>query len=553
MPMKPGTRIAFSLIFVTSLVLFYVMNTIVPFFSDDMACTYYDNKPITDAESFLKSLVYDYRFINGRLLIDALVLLFVLAGDAVFNVVNTVCFGLAVYLFYRHIHVRDAASAPFFLVLTLVSFFLLSTGIDSLFYWAAGASNYIWALIPTLLFIQLMEHCHAQPQMSARWLLPAGFLLSMYNEMYSFPVCASYLTCWAFRWRRLSRPEVLLLSGFVAGSLLMALAPGNLGREMTYTIGLNYVSRIVKMAYSLRLTYLCLLVLAVCCVRHRCETAAFLRRQAVLLLLFSFSFVIPFISATASRAMFATELFALLLTLRLLNEFSPGRKQQHVATAALFVGFLVFQCAVIRDSAIKWGIYDKAVAEYYHQAGNVVMIDDYQSSNALIEYYTVNLDNIFMPQDKANQLALDKYRQQGRTPREGMADSLDYIKVLPRDVYQAAMVHRQDFFVAQNRVDGIGFHTTPTMMYYVMRYDEATLEAIKCGRLYAYYRILGLNRHVKINYLSDDVGFERAAQAYDTAHGRFIVLNKKYKRYPLLQLERIGLNEAEPHSKIEVF
>jgi len=48
------------------------------------------------------------------------------------------------------------------------------------------------------------------------------------------------------------------------------------------------------------------------------------------------------------------------------------------------------------------------------------------------------------------------------------------------------------------------------------------------------------------------VGFERAAQEYTTSTGRYLLLNRNYKHYPLLRLEKMALNKEEPSQKIEL-
>ena len=248
------------LIFFVTLLLFYVMNTLVPFFSDDLSSLYVEGQHIAGVSDYFAALRYDYLHINGRLLIDGAVLLVVLLGESVFDVVNTLLFALATGLFFRQIGVGgNAFRKAFFLTLTLLGFLSLSTGVDSLFYWAAGASNYVWALIPTLLFLALMNKRRWLQGRAPVVLLMVGMLLSAYNEMYSFPVCAAYLTYFVFHRQELSRPQLFLLSGFVVGSLAMALAPGNFSRQAFYTVGLGVLPRLVKILYSLRLSYILLL------------------------------------------------------------------------------------------------------------------------------------------------------------------------------------------------------------------------------------------------------------------------------------------------------
>ena len=542
----------FFVLIVASL-LFYVMNTLVPFFSDDLNCVYVEGRRIANITDFLASLRNDYLYINGRLIIDGAVLAVILLGENVFNVINTLLFGVAIVLFFRQIGISgDAFHKTFFLILTLIGFLSLSTGVDSLFYWAAGASNYLWALIPTLLFMGLMKTKERVQGKPLLLLFVAGLLLSAYNEMYSFHVCAAYLSYFVFHRKELTRSQLGLLCGFVVGSLFMAFAPGNFLRQTSYTFGLGALSRLVKMMYSLRLTYLLLLVVAVAWSRNREILKAWWRENTLLLLMLAYSFVIPFLAAQAFRAMFCTEVIALLLSLRLLKLFSLN--SVHVKVLAIVSSLLLFafQTAQIHASHLKWGIYRTTVNTYLHQESPTVIIDDYQCSTALMEYYTVNLDNIFTPNDKAQTLAREKYLLQGRPIGEEGADSLDYIRILPQQVYDAAIVNHADFFVPERRIEGVGFYHSDNLVYDIMPYDAEVLRAVYEGRFYAEYELPCLKWTVRINYLSSDVGFERAVMDHQTAYGHYILLNRKYKHYPLLQLRRFGLHSSEPRQKIEI-
>ena len=203
----------FFVLIVASL-LFYVMNTLVPFFSDDLNCVYVEGRHIANITDFFASLRNDYLYINGRLIIDGAVLAVILMGENVFNVINTLLFGVAIVLFFRQIGISgDAIHKTFFLILTLIGFLSLSTGVDSLFYWAAGASNYLWALIPTLLFVGLMSEKIRVQGKPLLLIFIIGLLLSAYNEMYSFPVCAAYFSYFVFYRKELTRSRLVLLMG----------------------------------------------------------------------------------------------------------------------------------------------------------------------------------------------------------------------------------------------------------------------------------------------------------------------------------------------------
>jgi len=543
-------RLLTVIIAVAAVAAFYAMNVCVPFFSDDLLCNLYHGRPISSASELWASLQDDYRFINGRIIAVLFSKLSVTLGDTFFNVANTMVYLLALALLYRCAAVKTSWQGPLTMVLIVIGLTALSTGVDNLHYWASGATNYLWALVPTLLFILLIDRCEKGRPASPLLLLAAGLLLAPYNEMYAFPICATCILYYLFRGRRINRYVFFLLTGYVVASLAMALAPGNMGRQAFYTMGLGAVSRVVKMAYSLRITYVTALLLPVLWWKNKRQFSAFLRQNVCWFMLFAFSFVIPFLAATASRAMYAAEIFALVIGLRAINMLVNRQKTAISSAILLFLLYGIFQCWAVRDSRIKWDIYRRAVHQYNAQAGPTVMIDHYESASPLVARYTVDLNNIATPIDKARGLALFKNIRRGCGYDE--PDSIDYIKLLPRDVYQAAILQKDSFFTPQNRIAGCGFYGRHDLTYYVMPYDARVMSAINEGRFYALYTVPLIHRRLKVNYLSWDVGFERAAQEFSTPHGRFILLNSKYKHYPLLQLLRLDINPAQPPQKIEV-
>ena len=254
------------------------------------------------------------------------------------------------------------------------------------------------------------------------------------------------------------------------------------------------------------------------------------------------------------RAVFATDMFSLMLLLRLTDRADIHTRTVQWLSAVILVVYAVFYGWILYDSNIKWNIYKNTLSQYLDQPGNTVRIDDYQSKIGLIEYYTVNLDNIFMPGDKASTLAAMKYRKQGKRVGEDGPDERDYIKILPENVFQQAIANGPTFFIEARRTPGIGFYRDLQLVYDIMPYDAEILRRINEGYFYAVYRLPMMNNvRLKINYLHDDTAFERAAFDVDVPlYGRYILLNRKFKHYPLLQFEWFGMNEEVPDAKIEI-
>lgn len=499
-------------------------------------------------------LCYDYG-INGRLLCNITAILSIMAGEAVFNVVNTIMFVLVIALIVKSVPVSSPSKKPLLTIITLWGLLILSTGADSLYYWASGSSNYLWAFLYNIIFMTLL-HRYRCEGVGGVWknilLSVLSFVLALNNEMFVCPISAMLLCYYLLKRSALNSTLRCMIVFYVLGTAVVVCAPGNFARETVYTVGLGYFSRIVKIAYGLRVSYVMLFMLVAYVLRNRFGALLFIKRNLLLFGIFGLSFVVPFLAASTGRSLYGIEIWALLIILRLVNEWAVPRWCNTTMTVCMSVALLAFQGSVLYDSVVKWRIVSGTLEQYYKQDGAQVYIDDYQSACGLTEYYTVDIDNILMPCDKANQYALEKMRKKGEKTVSEYADSLSYIKILPYDVSKA-ISSRSMFFKPENHI-GMGLYHSKELMYSVMRYDSLKLDSMTHGHLFALYHVRGFDGvKVKINYLENDIDFERAAYSVDTPYGKFVLLKRKYKRYPMLDLEYFGLNKKTADSKIELY
>jgi hypothetical protein len=533
------------------IVSYYLINTDVPFFSDDLHCLYRENgQRMTGLADAFSILGEEYLRINGRLIPDLLVKIAVFEGDAFFNVFNTLMMVLLLWMLLRVTRPRHADRRLLCLAELITGLFLLSTGIDSLYYWASGSSNYLWTLIPTLLFLQLLTDARPLQRVPTPFVVLLGVVLALQHEMYACPVVAAMVVWLVLRRPALDGRTKALMAGYVVGMAVVVASPGNFGRADAYTFGLGAVARVVKIAYSLRLFYVLLALLAVSFCANRKRTRRFVARNLLLFLLLPFTFVIPFLAASGSRAVFSTDVFSLILIVRLTDELALNRYVRDVAALLLTVFFIWFQGSIVHDSHIKWHIYRQTVADYCAQRGPQVVMDDYQSSNGLIEYYTVNLNNAFMPNDKANQLALMKYRLEG-IKAEDEARQSDYIRIVPTNML-AMLDHWNEWDGHLRKINDVGFRRTPLTRYDVMPYDSVVMKKISEGYLYALYDIPLVHKRLKINYLKEELQLNNTIYTVRVKGRQFILSNKKYKHYPFIQLVGFYFNCQLPTAKIEV-
>lgn len=519
------------------------MNSYVQFFSDDLQCTYFENHQINSLSDIFNVLRFDFENVNGRIIPCLLVLLTVRAGEFVFNIVNTIFTVTAFALMWRVVSYKDKENELLSLFLLAIAFLLLSTGVDSLYYWAASASNYVWTIIPSFAFLLLIEKANLN-KISSILLIILGVFLGLQHEIYACPIAGAYWIVILLRKKKFSAKQWMLFIGFTIGMLIIALAPGNFIRGSVFGTGFGVVGRIVKILYFLRMFYIMIFAVIISFIINRKATINFLRSNVILELIIALGFVIPFLVAGNSRSVYGIELFSLVLLVKLLDGMlSVSKTVNNVITAVAALFLCWFQGSIVYASSIKWGIYNKTVWQYDHQKSNTVVMDDVQCNNSLIEYYTVNMNNILTPYDKANQLALQKARLYGINYANGEAPDSTLIKIIPANIKTMK---------AKRIIPSLGLADDPQMRYYVMPYKEGVVDKINHGYFYAMYNIPVVNKKLKINYLEGDVDFERAAYDITYEGKRYILLNKKYKHYPFIKLLYMGFNNQQPTNKLEI-
>ena len=221
---------------------FLLMNCYTPIKEDDLFHSYIGGgtgRPINNLLDVLRSWAAYYQY-DARL---ANIISFTfngILGKTVFNVVNTLVFGLMAHLLSRITTGRHSA-----LVLVILYTYMVTAmpvpGETLL--WPTAAFNYLWAFTASLLFIAyLLWHRNARPG----WLMGVVvFLLSMFaggiNEGTTFGVLGGALLYYVVNRDKVDRAVVIALAGYLAGVLVLLTCPGAWDRaslEVSHNAGI---------------------------------------------------------------------------------------------------------------------------------------------------------------------------------------------------------------------------------------------------------------------------------------------------------------------------
>ena len=215
---------------------FYWMNWLTLYKEDDMGFALIGR--LTSVREVLLSQWNHFLTANGRFS-DLLATLFcAFLGKSLFNVLNTLVFGLMAHLVSLLSTGRRSLLA-LTAFLACVGCCFPVPGQTLLF--VAGSCNYMWAVTASLLLVYYLMRQPAGPLGWGRavLLLLGAFVAGNFNEGTSFGFFGGmvlYYMCNRDRW---SRRVLLALAGYLAGILLIVASPGAWGRAAQGDIILN--------------------------------------------------------------------------------------------------------------------------------------------------------------------------------------------------------------------------------------------------------------------------------------------------------------------------
>lgn len=326
----------------------------------------------------------------------------------------------------------------------------------------AFAVNYLWVGTFIMLFlIQWIRMMRRTPfmlgEMDPLWRawLELGMLLfsivvGSLQESYSLPLLGVMTVAIFIERHRMRREGGVMYAGFVVGTLLLLISPGNWvrtgqGGGMTLaTLG----HRIWAMLLELPETGVCILVVVMLVGlfvgRHRKERIMLRGRTDMFLLLtIVVSLLIDCVTFTGVRQLFFPSLLSVILTMRIGIRLSAGRlwvRRLTMIVAVIGGGIMFAGAYIVRAETIgRMRLVEREVSE----GKNVIIID---CATALYNYNPL-LETLFGRYDddpfegKYLQLIFDRYTKQGLVrKRDGVAGD---VTVVPCSIGRLVEVGQQ--------------------------------------------------------------------------------------------------------------
>ena len=355
------TAVAYWLLLAAGCAVFLLMNFYTTIKEDDLFHSYIgggSGRPTNNLLDVLRSWVAYYKY-DARM---ANIISFTfngILGKTVFNVFNTLVFGVMAHLLSR---VTTRRNSPMVLVMLYTYIVTAMPVPGETLLWPTAAFNYMWAFTASLLFIAyLMWHRGG----NLRW-LPSVLLLLVsifvggINEGTTFGVCGGLLLYYLLARDKVDRTVAIAMVGYMLGVLLLITCPGAWDRA------------------SLE-------------VSHDAGIMSLLGERLRILWTSSYRFITPLAAVAIILAAmvrygfkktFTATPFPLVLLVLLAFTVVVGKEQQRIYFSASMMGFVLLAMAVDRLLSRAWWLRLAVVA-----VGLVLCVGYYPPNIATMKRY----------------------------------------------------------------------------------------------------------------------------------------------------------------------
>lgn len=525
---------------------FAAMNMVVPFYNDDMLAEYHigTGEYVSNGKTALDSVICSWHTYIGRIIPALLMPLMVnVIGDGIFNLLNVIVYAIVIFQLYM---ICGVNGNYWKMLVLLIGLFLINT--HDLFFWASGGVNYLWATCAVMAFVMLSQKVRLKESislLSISILSFVSFFLALFHEILDVAVISGlWIEWWCTRRKeRMNWHYLAMLVSFSIGTAVVTLCPALFYRASTslaYWGGMLIVHRFAHLFTSLYVTWMLLFLIGYLLLKGKLREAFHNNRVYFLFLFFS---LVPWlVSGEGGRALYATELFSVILFVRLID---VRKRRMQIGIVAIWLLMIVAQGVILKDSAIKWDNYRQVVDCYMGNHSNVVLADYYEGCT-LLGLYETKQEELYRCVQTIRGLKWDKERVWNENVRP--------LRVVQHEIWDTAITDNERFFSEKNRVLDSEWFDSQQFVDYIGRYNRQLNSKIGKGLFYAVYSVpLFPSIKFKVNYTRGDIDSAQPFRVVsDKRYGKYILLSKKYKNFPLTKLEGFGINADVPGSKFEL-
>lgn len=252
---EKSKKIIFFIIVTISFAAILIYNFFTPLMSDDLLNDAFKSNSI--AEAFREGYNM-YMDINGRMVLQTILMLFCMVPKYVFNIFNSICFVLLMLLIYWNAAGFKKYDGMMYIMINLFAW-NFSVEFDQTVLWRAGACSYLWGttiimgLVTYYRFFLESEKKIKHSVAQSIGLLIWGILAGWCNENTSggcILIILSLSVLYYMKHKKILSQTIYVTAGVFAGFLFMVFSPGNRNRisymSDSHTGIMKYIARFLK-------------------------------------------------------------------------------------------------------------------------------------------------------------------------------------------------------------------------------------------------------------------------------------------------------------------
>lgn len=225
--------IGYWLLIVAACVVFYIMNVLTTLKEDDLAFSLIEGEwtHVRTLADYFRSHYCHYLTVNGRSSDIVGELFCGLLGKPLFNIANTLVFGLMMHL----LSLLSTGRRSVMVVAMFLAFFGCCFPIPGeTMLWLSGSCNYMWAVTLSLLLVYCLQR-HQGRGVKTGWgktalLILLAVFAGSFNEGTSLGFFAGLFFYYLFNRDKVNRTVLLVMGAYLLGILIIAVCPATWNR-----------------------------------------------------------------------------------------------------------------------------------------------------------------------------------------------------------------------------------------------------------------------------------------------------------------------------------
>lgn len=358
------------------LFIFLANNVFIPFIADDISWIPKNDSSIF--QNILDRQYHHYMTQNGRITCHTILQLLVWAGEGVFNLFNTLVFAAVLFITCKLSSTKQGWWSIIFWALIILEYLYLIPDASSLFYWAAGACNYLLSIFLCGSFLLLLRKIHTARvnKVVQCLLLCFAFIAGWSHEAFVLPIAFTLIPYLYLNRKKVTLFEILYIVSFWVGGMLIVVSPGSMHRlgvtNSTTTVQISFFAIILEKvlcAFKIfregRMLYVLFAILLYNLIRNRRHFIDYIKKEWFLFSCFILSCGVSAALGAGGRAVLPAEFYSFVLVCRYLDNYTNifDNKWLEKISLLLITLMIIHHVFICNANAKMWGEYRNAVEQ----------------------------------------------------------------------------------------------------------------------------------------------------------------------------------------------